>query len=497
MTETGQQASQSTLDVVEEWAARLSHKVFPIFEKTAADMAAIDESNGGSIDRVCKNILFDAGAVLALLRKANSMTRGPLSSDINTAESAAMMIGLHNLRAMPGKLPRVKVPAGNEIEQGYLQVVSRAYHAGYQAYEFACHRADMTPKEVFIAAFMHDIGKMALWLNGGDEMPRIQKLMIEEHMPVDEAQYVVLGFSLDELSLALARRWGLPEFVQDALQAEKAVNKRVLAVMLAAQLSRHAEKSWYSQETCDCLENIAEYLEMSFQSTVDLVHKNAVAAARETEHLGAWHAAANLPMIYEPPVEEQTEDGVLAIDEKSNDVIPVHFCMMPQKNIFEDVEKRIREFAGITNINSLLELAMHGYHEGLGLNRVVFAMLSKDRSQLQARHLAGTDNDPMFSQFAIQLEPVNLFTHIMKKQQSLWINDSNRERFFPMVPSNVRRMIKTDSFMASSIFAKDKSIGMIYADRHLGDSHIDELCYNRFKQLSRLVAAAIEHLSTT
>lgn len=494
MTESAQSTAMN-IDVVDEWAAKLSGIVFPIFEKTAQLMNGIDESSGFSMDRVCHDVLFDAGAVLALLRKANSMTRGPLASDVTTAENAAMMIGLHNLKELPKKLPRIQLPANDSMQQGFLQIVSRAYHAGYQSYEFAARRADMTPKEVFIAAFMHDIGKMALWLNGGDEMRQIQKLVYEEYMPLDEAQYVVLGFSTDELSLALARRWNLPELVQDALQAEKATNKRVLGVMLAVQLARYAEHSWYSQQACECIENIAEYLEMSYESAVSFVHKNAINAARETEHLGTWHAAANLPMIYIPAVEEQTEDGVVAIDKQSNEAAPVHFCLVPQHDVYQEVENKIRKFSNISNVYELLELGMHGYHEGLGLNRVVFAMLSKERDQLQARHLAGTDNDPMFSQFAIQLEPANLFTHIMKKQQSVWINDENRERFFPLVPTDVRRLIKTESFMASSIFAKEKPIGLIYADRHLGDSHLDSHTYERFKRLSRLIAAAIEYLS--
>lgn len=495
MTDSGQ-STATTINAVDEWAAKLSDMVFPIFEKTATQLAEIDESSGGSMDRVCHDVLLDAGAVLALLRKANSMTRGPLASDVTTAENAAMMIGLHNLKSLPAKLPRIQVPAEDKFERGFLQIVSRAYHAGYQAYEFAARRADMTPKEVFVAAFMHDIGKMALWLNGGDEMLQIQKMVFEKHMPLDEAQYVVLGFSVDELSLALARRWGLPELAKDALHAEKASNPRVLGIKLAVQLSRYAERSWYSEKACECIENIAEYLEMSYESTVSFVHDNAIKSARETEHIGVWHAAANLPLIYVPEVEEQTGEGVVAVDEQTNEAAPVHFCLMPQQDIYQDVENRIRKFSNISNVYELLELAMHGYHEGLGLNRVVFAMLSKDRTQLQARHLAGTDNDPMFSQFAIQLEPANLFTHIMKKQQSVWINDENRQRFFPLVPTEVRRLIKTDSFMASSIFAKDKSVGLIYADRHLGDSHLDSHAYDRFKRLSRLVAAAIEYLSS-
>lgn len=498
MPEAGQHDTHSgppdsTQDALQRWAGRLSHKIFPIFDHTAGSIEAIDESSGASIDRFCSTILYDPGVMLAMLRKVNASPRQRLAADVTSIENAAMMIGLDNVKNIPSRLPQIKLPARTPAERGYVQVVSRAYHAGYQAYDWAVRRADMVPKEVFVAAFLHDIGEMALWLDGGEEMLRIQELVHEEHMPADEAQYVVLGFSVEQLSLELARRWRLPEFIQQTLHAESADHSRVLGVMLASQLARQAELNWYSPASLACIENVADFLEVSYATASHLVHQNAVKAARETEHYGAWPAAANLPLIHVPEFEEQGADGTFVSD--GLDVKPVHFCLVPQRDIYDQICRRLREFDGIHDVNSLIEVAMRGFHDGLGLNRVVFAILSLDHSQLHARHLAGTDNDPVFSQFAIALEPANLFTHIIKKQQSVWINDDNRKRFWPMVPVALQRLIRTDSFMASSIFARGKSVGMFYADRHLTECHLDIECYNRFKHLSRLVAAGIERLS--
>ncbi|WP_126454142.1 HDOD domain-containing protein [Sulfuriflexus mobilis] len=464
---------------LEAWADLLMLKGFPLMLPTASGMQEIKESEGGSIDRLCDSMLHDPGAILNILRKVGGMARGRLSSDVTSLESAAMLIGFDAVKKMPSSMAVIDPADASLRIRGYMQVTSRAFHAAYQAYDWAVRRADMLPKEAFVAAFMHEIGKMAMWLHGGDEMQQIKELHIEERMPFDEAQYVVLGFSLEQLSLELARRWKLSEMIIDALSPDMAANTRIYGVMLACQLSRLAEENWYSTEMEECIQHVGGFLNMEFSAAVHLIHQNAVEAARETAFYEAIPAASLLPLI---PVPETEDD----------DEAPVHFCLTRQEAVFSEVVAEIQQNGENIDLNALMTLVMRGLHDGLGLNRSVFAMLGLDRTSLKARYLSGTDNDPEFSKFTLSLEPANLFTHLMKKPQSVWINDDNREKFWKLLPESFRNLIRTDSFYASSVFIDEKPIGLFYSDRHIEDCYLDEDSYKRFKSLIHLAAGTMQ-----
>jgi hypothetical protein len=331
--------------------------------------------------------------------------------------------------------------------------------------------------------------------------------MHQEQMPEDEAQYVVLGFSLEQLTHELVTMWNLPSLTKESLEAENARNPRVLGLMLASKLGRLAEDGWYSEEMVACLEDIAEYMDLPYKDLVPRVHQNALVAAADSSIYGVYPAARWLPLIPEAWKDDEYHDSSQetlnytgnaddpqVVDADQSESEAHHFCLTPQIEYFEEVLKLIQDGQNKLKLQELIVLTLRGLHDGLGLNRVVFSMPNFEHTDLQARHFAGTDNDPKFNQFRIDIESSNLFSHLMKKTQSVWVNDDNRAKMWPMVPDKFKHLIGTDSFYAMSICINNKPVGLFYADRHLGDCHLDEKSYQRFKKLCLVTAKSIEKL---
>lgn len=474
---------------------RLVECHLPLLADTARALSSLNPESGVPMDRVCQRVSGDPGAALEMLRRANAHHHRNLGSRIATLDNAAMMLGMEQLRRLPDTLDRLHPSQADDNQRGYLQLAGRSYHAALQAYRWALYRGDMMPKEVFLAAMLHDVGELMLSLHGGvEELQRIRILQRAERMPADEAQYVVLGFSLEQLSRALAERWNLQELLLQSLEAEYAQQPRVLGVMLATQLARLTEQSWYGDELDECIDNVAAWLEVSVGRVSSEVHVHAVEAARDIEHFGVLTAARRLPML---PGEEPADDsGPGSMD--AEDDAPVHFCLVPQLTVYEEVINHLERFVpGESNLHDLMTTVMRGLHDGLGLNRVVFAMLNRDRSLLQARYLAGTDNDPGFSRFQLQLDTPHLFNRLLEREQAVWVNDGNHARLWPLVPEPVRRLIHTDTFFSASVVVEGKPIGLFYADRHLPDSRLDENAYQRFKRICQLSTTAIGRLRRT
>jgi len=474
--------------VLQDWLDRLANETFPVFPATSKTLKNLnDDDLNRSVDRFCSDILFDPGGVIAILRKANSGRQGGLGTRVCTVENAAMMIGMNAMRNLTDEFPNIEPPGETDSEKGYMKIVARAYHVAYQAYDWAVCRGDMTPKEVFVAAFLHDIGAMVLWLYASEQMQAVHELKWEKQVPDDEAQYVILGFSQEQLGHGIADIWKLPEMVYECLQAEDAHNPRALTVKLANQLVHLSETGWYTDEMTECLESVCQLLDISYHDAVKRVHKNALEVARETAFYGVSPSAALLPMT---SAEWPTVHG-----NKRDEQAGKHFCLMPQKFMFDAAKTSLGKFLKQeAPLNDIVEICMAGLHDGLGLNRVVFALLTKDLTKLEGRYIHGADSDPVFSQFSVKVDLSNkdLFTQLLQKARSVWVSRENNEKIWPLIPESFKTLINTQEFFAMSVFVKGKPLGIFYADRHLEDSHLDQKSYEGFKTLSTLVSKAIE-----
>jgi len=473
---------------LEGWLEKLKTVTLPVFPQTQSDLKNLnDEDLNRSVDRICADILFDPGGVIAILGKANSGRRGGLDANVSTVENAAMMIGMNNMRSLTNDYALLEPPGQTDSEKGYMRIVARAYHVGYQAYDWAVTRGDMMPKEIFVAAFLHDIGAMALWLYAPEQMKAVHELKWEKQVSDDEAQYVILGFSQEQLGQKLAELWNLPEMVFECLHAEDAHNPRAMTVKLANQMVHLSETGWYTEEMVECLESVANLLDLSYHEIVRKVHNNAIELARSTALYGVSPSTALLPMT---SAEWPTVHGGKRDQEAGK-----HFCLMPQKFMYDAAKHSLEGFlATKSSVNDILEIAMAGLHDGLGLNRVVFALLSKDLNRLEGRYINGADSDPTFSRFLVDVDlgRKDLFSQLLQKPRCVWANKEKNEKIWPLIPQKFIELIDTSEFYAMSVFAQGKPLGVFYADRHLEDIHLDQKSYDSFKVLCSLVSKGIE-----
>lgn len=445
-------------------------------------------------------ILKDPGLALQTLKQLQqSSTKKRGSSSTAGMEQAAMLLGMERVQGLPGKCPRIEDVLQGQALRGYQSAVTRAFHAAYQAWDWAFLKRDISPDEVLLSALMHDSAELALWVNAPDRIHQLRRLIFRDKMPAAEAQYITLGDSLEHFGRRLAEAWNLPQLVHEALRPEYSNEPRVRGIVLAVQLARQVEWGWYSPQVLATLEMIADYLDASVEDATAHVHQAAIRAAHEAGFYGSCVPAALLPQVLGdeqylidlefPPLANDQPHHTSGPDGDENTVEDNNasvICLLPQPALFERTLREITEGIGTLDINDVLRKAIHGMHDGAGLNRAIFAMLSADRSHLHARFLVGTDNDPQFSRFRIRLDQPHLFTRLMNKPQSLRIHDGNREKFWKLVPAEIQSLIQTNSFCAQSVHINGKPVGLFYADRHSSECGLDEITYQRFRQLCQV-----------
>ena len=399
-------------------------------------------------------------------------------------------MGTDQLTKLPDTLPAVGDVLEGKPKVRLLATFNRAYHAARFATDWAFIRRDMTPDEVFAAAQLHFLGEMILAIHAPELLEKITKLRTDDNLASEEAQYMVLGFTFNELTLKIAEKLKFPSLVTEALSSENAQFPRAYGIMLCVQLARSiTHEGWYSEQTSELQVQIAKWMDITCDEVIARHHIIAAEVARETPQYDTYPAARSLPLIREIKIE------VEEINKEEENDNNASICLIPQLSILRDTVQMLTKLVPKdSNANELLQHIVIAMHDGIGLNRVVFCLYNDEEKLLQGHVIKGAENDPEFNRFKIKLGDADIFSHLISKPQAILMNESTRTKFWPLVTTDFQKLIQTNSFVAMSIFIKDKPYGVFYADRHTPSCQIEERSYTYFKTLCTHATKVLEQL---
>ena len=257
------------------WVAFLCKAEIPVLRQTARDLGKLQEdAENISARGVAEVIMRDPMMTVKLLRYLQGHKHKRQEQEVVQVEQALLMLGVE---AFFSKLP--PKPLAEEMLQGnnvalisLLNVVRRAQRASYYARDWAVYMRDMHFEEVHIAALLHDLAELLMWCFAPDDMLKINALQQQDKtLRSRTAQEQVLGFSLADLQLALAKKWSLPKLLLTLMDDTCARQTRVRNVILAVNLSRHSAKGWEDAALPDDYKEIGELLKLKPQEVMDLV----------------------------------------------------------------------------------------------------------------------------------------------------------------------------------------------------------------------------------
>lgn len=485
-------------------------------------------------------ILKDPGLVLQTIQQLNSGSKRATSPEVSDMAQVVMLLGMDRVKQLTRGLPVIEQTLSDNIAIKYTKAVYRAIHAAYHARNWAQWRNDFAPEEVYIAALLHSIPELALWVSEPQKIHQLRQRIYKDGMLPDEAHHITLGQSLQHYGRKLTFDMQLPSFLFDVFRPENASLPRVQGVLLAVQLANAVEFGWYSEKVTNILAQVAELINKSLDETIQIVHQNALIVARkwpyktvrpmasmlalipsdddmliaaefpdvleaeETTQPGGTTAKANLrAVVSQAKDDDKGKFGSITIETASKNPAMKHesakanydiesvICFTPQPALFTKAVKELEARKGTIDISEIIRIVVHAMHDGLGFHRVVFATRPLSRPYLEARYMAGTDNDPAFNRFRINLDNHNLFSRMLEKPSAIWINDDNRNRYWQSIPGEFKVLVKVNSFCAASIHVDSKPMGIFYADRHSKDCGIDKKAFTLFRHIGQLTAKCL------
>lgn len=499
-------------NTLETWIDYFNDRDLPVFKSSLDALKVMKKLDDLDFTKLAGIVLPDPMLTLKVMKAVSVGRKSGFAQPVTKVENAAMLLGstaffnkLESAACFETTLP-------NEVQNGLLRVVTRTYHAAMQIRDWALYRLDTNVEEMYIATLLQDLGEMYMWTADPTLMKRFATIHRNQGYEIASQEIFPSGF--DSLTLGLSLAWNLPPLITSAQRASDCeTHPRARLVMLAKRLARNAEYGWHNPALMTDYEEIAETLHLSVDDVIERIHKNAILAANNRSFSGMPSAASWLPMlpgawpddevveVHKVMIESTTQANpeVIVSDQsqlnKTNASIPVESATKEfAKHSFDQVMKHmIDHMDNSLTFNHLLKIVVDGMQNGLGLKRVVFALLTQDRGTLRSRIVAGVKEDSPLKNFIFDMQQPHLFSRLLLKQQAFWLSDENRIKYKPLMSGDFATHIDSPHFFAMSTAVRGKMIGMFYADCDGEGLNAEQ--FNYFKQLCTQASLSLGYLA--
>jgi hypothetical protein len=436
------------------WVRRLARADVPVLSqtRTALTWVAGNDDDAPPSDIVTL-VLRDPLLTLRVLATCNHRHSEHVSHEVTTVTHALMMCGEGPFLRQFAPLPTIEAHlASHPAALARLEkLIQRARHAAAQAHALALLRQDREPEEAAIAAALLELPQMLLCVHAPAEAAR--RAPPCGHGGTD---CIEPGMTFDALRLPLTEALGLPEMLRALLDHDHHDRPRIFGVQIAARLARHLEAGGTDPAMEEDLHRVAE-----------LLHLPADEVARTVKHAAEAGGYMNM----------DTDDAT------------------PHPDRLDAAMQEITaHLDGTLDLHQMMSIALHGAHQGIGLKRVVFALLTDDRLALRPRLHMGLEPGSPLGNFNIVLEPPNLFSRLLTAPQAVWYR-ADAHGSNPLMTPQLRITTGGNSFFAMSLFVDGKPVGLMYADQEGGQGGLDDAAYASFKKLCLRAAEGLAHLA--
>jgi HD-like signal output (HDOD) protein len=261
------------------WTRHLRGAAIPVLAGTAEQLALLREAEErtGNVDAHMLAEAIEGDPLMTLKVISYMATHRPaaLLTDAETVTAAIVHMGIGPFFRAFGDVATIDSHLEGQPEAlaGLNAVLQRAHRASRFALAFAVHRMDGDAEVIREATLLHDFAEMLLWCHAPALALEItRRQAVDPQLRSAEAQLAVLNVTLPELEQSLMRAWRLPELLiritNDDIKGRLAAHPQAATVRLAVQLARHTRYGWDNPALPDDIQEIAELLNLSTESTL-------------------------------------------------------------------------------------------------------------------------------------------------------------------------------------------------------------------------------------
>jgi eukaryotic-like serine/threonine-protein kinase len=495
---------QSTLDFL---LRRMRHKSdFPALSESVGAINKIANSETESIDKLSNTILKDFALTNKLLRLVNSAYFRPAGGgNISTVSRAVIVLGFEAVRNIAITVLLFEhlqnKSNANQLKEDFL----RANLAGVLAKDIGAAAKMRDLEQAFICALFHSLGRLLSQFYFPEESDEIRRIMAQKSCGEESAALQVLGISLEELGIAIARQWGFPPLIvgsmrrlppgavkkptqtEDRLRLLSAFSNELCDVIAQATpeardrelrktMLRFAEVTALDQQevrrTVLCaVEEVADFARV--------IHLNLqqTAFGKQMRLFARGHGEADAAVDGENG--QNFEDATVLADgdplggvngDSANSTVD------PQAVLTAGIQDISNALIDGFQLTDILRIILETMYRAMGFKRVILCIRDAKAGVMQGRFGFGPNANEVAKAFRFPLSfTPDIFHAATSKGVDLLISDINDPKISGRIPEWYRKAVPANSFVLFPLNIKGNPVALIYADGdQAGDISIPE-----------------------
>ncbi len=476
---------------------RLAHilegRDFPALSQQIIETISALDDDASSLQRLTNVVLREYSLTLSVVRTANSVHYRRAGRQIQSATRAMLLLGARTVRQLASSL--LLFDSYHRRSAGLKDLMVLSLLTANHAREVANAVGRKDAEEAHLCGMFRNLGEVLIACHFQDDYARIQALMQEKRQTEASAAFAVLDFHYEDLGEELCRHWGMPDSVAAAMRARLTKNTSELSAITAFShdltqaiyrrdpmrgdprrdldevIAKHASRVKLTRE------QVQSVVESALEETRELfVHARVQVDARRLRKLSEAACAAL-------GTTEPADDGWL---KAQNEAQQLHELRI---KLAQELESKI-DPGSEHDLGQVVTLALEAALRGAPFDRVVWFVMSPDRSRLQARSGLGIGVDSLLSQFDFPMSRAGgPLPAALLQRKPLYV-PSDRAMTIPELRFSAA--LGVGQFGIFPIVVNGTVVGGLYADRVAREPLPDLEGRTYVASITRLVVRAIE-----
>ncbi|MBB5205970.1 serine/threonine protein kinase [Inhella inkyongensis] len=462
---------------------------FPGLSASIERIQKLTQSENESLAALSSEILKDVALTKKLLRLVNTVQfRHAGGGSISTVSRAVALIGFGGVRNLALSLVLLERMQDRAHAAQLKTEFLRGLLAGSLARELSGNSRE--GEELFLAALFQNLGRLLTEFYFPEEASQVRRQVREAQgtqAPVSEATASAraLGISYEELGVAVAKRWGLPEGLTSVMRrpsgeaparaVEQPVDRQrwvARAANDAADVVLASEPELSAARLRQLGDRYAKALRVGGEAFANACEtaKSKLAHLAEAMELRVdrQSPAQRLITVASEPAGDELDTLVMQATVLDSE-LPTRAREQAAQQLAAGIQDITDAMVEANDLGAVLRMILETIYRSLGLRRVLFALREARSECLVGRFGMGEGAETLAPQFKVALKPApgqapDLFAAVCLKGVDTLISDATQPNIAQRLPAWWRSGFQSGSFLILPLSLKGAPFALIYAD---------------------------------
>lgn len=478
----------------------LSHQIVEVSQKAKADSEF-------STNALTNAILKDYSLSTKLLRLVNSPLYGQYGGRISTISRAVTILGFEGVRNAALGLMLLDHLKDKGQASSLREASITSLMSGNIAHGLSQKMKIRDTEEAYICSMFHDLGKLLAIYYFPDEAEAIKDMVKQKNVKEDFAAKTVLGVGFDEIGIAVGEVWQLPAAIIDSMHTLP--SGELKKPLSQSDTLKHL--TGFSNEYCELINHVsAQERQQAFENLASR-YSNTMSISRgqmeeilgnAMEEMEKYAKLVNLDLKASPIFkkagkwsEHPIEKTALAPNTSLETTLSEN--AQRQDELIQSIQEITDAIVEGASINDVLLMVMETIYRSFSFQRVMFCLINKSRTSLNARFGFGKDVEILIQRLSIPLGgDKDIFNQSLKQCRDMIIENVNANSCQDYLPKWYRDDYTKTSMLIYPIVVKNVPMGLLYMDSMMPITSAEESHYSLIKTLRNQIVLAIRQNSS-